>query len=96
MGISRQAFEDIATLAAKSLKGVNVNQKPTGFFKLTKPARAIFRKDGRVELQIDVSLKKDSPVHEVCLAIQEKITSAISIMVETVPLSVAVHVVKFR
>ncbi len=96
MGISRQAFEDIATLAANSLKGVSVKERQTGFFKLTKPVRAVFRKDGRVEMQIDVSLKKGSSVQDICLSIQEKVASAISMMAETVPVSIAVHVVKFK
>lgn len=96
MGISRKAFEDIATLAASGLQGVSVNKRSNSFFNLTSPVRAIFRKDGRVEVQIEVSLKKDSPVHDICLKIQEAIASAISMMVETVPVSIAVHVMKFR
>lgn len=96
MGISRRAFEDIATLAADSLSGVSVSKRRSRLFSVTEPVRAVFRKDGRVEIQIEVSLKKGSQVQDICLKIQETIASAISMMAETVPLSIAVHVVKFQ
>lgn len=96
MGISRNAFEDIASIAADSLKGVTVVNKKGGIFKVTKPVKAVFRNDGKVEINIEVALNKGDPVHDICVRIQETIANAISMMAETVPVSISVHVTKIH
>lgn len=96
IGISRKAFEDIATLAANSLQGVSVEGRGGSFVKLLSPAKAVFHRDGKVEINISVSLKRGTDVHATCLRIQEAIAKAITMMTEAVPFSISVHVVKFR
>lgn len=96
IGISRKAFEDIATSAANSLHGVSVEGRSGAFIKLTSPVRAVFHRDGKVEINISVSLRRGTDVHATCLKIQEAIAGAISMMTEAVPFSISVHVVKFR
>jgi len=93
IAISHKAFEDIATNAAKSLEGVEVEG---GAISLLSPAKASFRKDGRVEISLSVTLPKGSDAHAKCLAIQKAVADDLLSMTDVIPLSVAVKVARFR
>lgn len=96
MGISRRSFETIATKAADGVKDARVSRQKSRLFHLAHPVNASFRKDGKVELQIDVSISGGAPVKDVCLHIQEAVASAISMMCETVPFGIEIKVVAVR
>ena len=69
MGISRRAIETIATLAVNQVEGAEIekvdNKKKWNFF-LNDPVRAFFRKDGRIELHLNVVIHKNINVQEIC------------------------------
>lgn len=96
MGISRRAFESIATTAANEVEHAKVAHRNSRLFQLSHPVKASFRKNGKVELNIDVSISKGAEVHAVSLAIQEAVASAISMMCETVPIAVEIKVVTVK
>jgi len=96
MGISRRAFETIATLATNEIKGATVNKKKSHLFSLEHPVSASFRKDGKVDLNIDVNIAKGADVKEVCLQIQEGVANSITMMCETVPFGVEIKVISVR
>jgi uncharacterized alkaline shock family protein YloU len=96
MGISRRCFETIATLAANEVKGASVKMRKSRFFTLEHPVRASFRKDGKVDLNLDVSLAKGSSVKDICLEIQEAVASEITMMCETVPFTIQIKVVSVK
>jgi len=96
MGISRHAFESIANVAANEVEGASVSKRKTRLFSLEYPVKASFRHDGKVELQLDVTIQKGQAVKDICLQIQEGVASAISMMCETVPFSVEVKVISVR
>jgi uncharacterized alkaline shock family protein YloU len=96
MGISRHAFESIATVAANEVEGASVSKRKTRLFDLEHPVKASFRKDGKVELQLDVTLQKNAAIKDICLQIQEGVASAITMMCETVPFSIEIKVVSVR
>lgn len=103
IGISRHVFEEIATLAANDVQDASVATRKDKngkakkglmeFFALAQPVRANFLKGGKVEINIDVNIKGKERVHEVCLNIQEKVSNAIAMMCETVPVDISIKVV---
>lgn len=96
MGISRRAFETIANVAANEVEGATVTSRKMRLFNIEHPVQASFRKDGKVELHIDVAIAKNASVKDVCLNIQEGVASAITMMCETVPFSIEVKVIAVK
>lgn len=96
MGISRRAFESIATVAANEVVGATVSKRKTRLFSLEHPVKSSFRKDGKVDLNIDVTIAKSANVKDVCLQIQEGVASAITMMCETVPFGIEVKVISVK
>ena len=94
MGISRRCFEEIATIATNSISDVNVKKKGTGFFSLANPVVTTFRKDGKVDITIDVAISKktNASMKDICLKIQETVASSIAMMCEAVPFKINVKV----
>ena len=93
MGISRRAFETIAEKATNEVKFANVANKSSHRFSLRGPVIVSFRKDGRVDIDIDVSIAEGAKVQEVCLEIQHNVANAIQMMCETVPFNIQVKVI---
>ena len=60
--------------------------------KIIEAAPAV-KKGGKVLISLQVSVKKAENVREVCLQIQEKVATAVSMMSEAVPFGVEVKVV---
>lgn len=102
MGISRNAFIKIATIACNNVTGASVSQRgkkrnPVNMiFDLASPVKAMFRRDGKVEIGLQVQISKQANVHETCLKIQQEVANAISMMCETVPFSVELKVVSLK
>lgn len=93
VGISRRAFETIATLACNEVASVKVSErKKTGFFSLARPVSVSFRRDGKIAIAVEVELTRQEGINETCLKIQEGIASAISMSCEAVPFSIEVKV----
>lgn len=92
IAISRRSFEGIATIAANSVEGAKVKRRAASF-SLAEPVRVSFKKGGKVLISLQVSVKKAENVREVCLQIQEKVATAVSMMSEAVPFGVEVKVV---
>jgi uncharacterized alkaline shock family protein YloU len=99
MGISRRAIETIATLAVNQVEGAEIekvdNKKKWNFF-LNDPVRAFFRKDGRIELHLNVVIHKNINVQEICERIQEEVANAITTTSEALPFSIQIKVVQIR
>ncbi|MCI2111276.1 MAG: Asp23/Gls24 family envelope stress response protein [Bacilli bacterium] len=89
--ISLSTFEAIATIAASSLEDVTVTKKRKDFW-LTKPVSASLKKDGRVQVSLEVNVKKGAKVDETCTKIQQEVASAIEMMCETVPVRIIIKV----
>jgi uncharacterized alkaline shock family protein YloU len=96
MGISHRVFETIATRAANEVSGAEVKKSAYRLFNLDKPVTASIRKDGGVDIKMDVIIKQGEKVQDVCLKIQEEVKSAITMMCETVPFSVQIKVVSVK
>lgn len=100
MGIARHAIETLTAIAACTVKDVQVT--PQGernrLFLLEHPVKAYFRKDGRIELHLDVTIKNNPllSVRDACLKIQEAVAKAVSSACETVPFSIDVKVVAVK
>lgn len=61
-------------------------------FKMTNPVKVFFRKDGRIDINLDVSVKKGESVGEICTNIQNSVADALFMMCEAVPFSVHIKV----
>lgn len=95
MGISHRAFETVAKSACNQVNGASVDlskKKKVSIIELSKPVRAIVRKNGRVDIRLEVLIKKGENVKEICDAIRENVSSSIQMMCETIPFNVEINV----
>ena len=101
MGISRKAFENIVTIASNNLQHVKINNYGEALTRLgsiisaVRPVKAFFKKDGRVDFMMDVVVgDKVTAIADLCASIQQEVANSISMMCETVPVSVEIRVSK--
>ena len=85
LGISRKVFARLAEAAVghTSLKGS---------IKVKEPAKVVFKKDGKVEIGVKVTIKKGSKLTEVCSELQKEIAHALEVYVESIPFEVDISV----
>ena len=93
MGISHVVFDQIASISAQRVKGVSIrkNSKVEKAFKLNHPIECQI-KNGVVNDNIDVIISHGHNVNEICLLIQEEVSSALSSLTELVPININVRV----
>ena len=101
MGISRKAFENIVTIASNNLQHVKINNYGETLTRLgniisaVRPVKAFFKKDGRVDFMLDVVVGDNvTAIADLCARIQEEVANSISMMCETVPVSIEIRVSK--
>lgn len=93
MGISHRAFITIVETATNHVAGASVNnRKKVAIFQMANPVKVYFRKDGKVDINLDVSVKKGESVNEVCSNIQDSIADSLLMMCETVPFNINIKV----
>lgn len=93
MGISHRAFTTIVETATNHVSGASVFKgRKASVFKMTNPVKVFFRKDGRIDINLDVSVKKGESVGEICTNIQNSVADALFMMCEAVPFSVHIKV----
>lgn len=94
MAISHHVFETIAMDAVKKVKGAKVykgNPRSRGF-NIYRPVTCEMKKNGKIELHVNVSLKKGVDVKATCEKIKDEITSDLLLAVETVSVNVLINV----
>lgn len=104
MGISRKAFETIATIASNNLQSVKVKgyskedkiaRLNTIFSFPARPCQASFKKNGRVDLRVDVEVGTGvRDITNICTKLQEEVATNVNMMCETVPVQVEIHLTK--
>ena len=101
MGINRKAFENIVTIASNNLQNVKINNYGEALTRLgniisaVRPVKAFFKKDGRVDFMLDVVVGDNvTAIADLCTSIQEEVSNSVSMMCETVPVSVEIRVSK--
>ena len=96
MGISHRVFEHVATIACNQVNGVvslgNNKKKKNSAIELFRPVHATIKKNGKVEIRLDVILQKGVDVKKVCQSIEDNVTNSLQMMCETVPFSVEINV----
>ena len=60
--------------------------------KVKQPVKVVFKKDGRVELGVHITVKKGVKLTEACLELQKEIAHALEVYVESVPFEIEVSV----
>ena len=63
-----------------------------GSAKVKQLVKVVFKKDGRVEVGVHVTIKKGSKLTDVCLELQKEIAHALEVYVEAVPFEIEVSV----
>ena len=83
LAISRNVFARLAESAVghTSLKN-SVKQ----------PVKVVFKKDGRVEVGVHVTIKRGVKLTDACLELQKEIAHALEVYVEAVPFEIEVSV----
>ncbi len=67
-------------------------KKKMSIIELSKPVKATIRKNGRVDIRLEVVLKKGENVKSICDAIRENVSNSIQMMCETIPFNVEINV----
>lgn len=94
IGISRNVFATIVRRTVNNIPGAKVRTRSVRWiFDWNNALNVIIHSNGSVEVAMDVSVKHEVDVQAICLKIQQEVTSAISLMCETVPLKVSIRVV---
>ena len=85
LGISRKVFARLAEAAVghTSLKGS---------VKVKQPVKVVFKKVGRVELGVRVTIKKGAKLTHVCEELQKEIAHALEVYVESIPFEIQISV----
>lgn len=91
MGISYVVFYQIAETATNVVTGASVSKAKGSLFNLHRPISCQIR-NGLVNVDIAVSISKQTNINEVCLKIQEEVASALSSMTELVPFNINIKV----
>ncbi len=98
MGISRRVFETIAQKATNTVEGayVSKNSRNASIFSVKHAISCVFRKNGKVDIKVPVSIKKGYDVTEISTKIQQEIANAMMSMCEVVPFNITVTVVSIE
>ncbi len=98
IGISRLCLEKIVKRTVDSVPGakLDVKSRKKWLFDWDEKMSIVIHKNEQVEVFLKVVIKSDTNVQNVCLKIQQEVTSAIALMCETVPLKVSIKVVGIR
>lgn len=93
MAISHHVFETIATEAVKRIKGASIYKgKANSRVNIYRPVACEMKKNGKIELSVDVSIKKGADVKATCEKIKEEITNDLLLAVETINVNVLINV----
>lgn len=93
IAISRTIFEQLASEAVERVNGASIVGKKRRII-LSKPVQATFQKDGKVKISVSVSLKKEMDIKDICLKIQEEVTTLLMAYTESVPFDVQINIVE--
>lgn len=100
LAISRQIFEKIATDATNNVSGAKVksknNSKKGVRFDLYKPIKIAFKKNGQVDINIDITLLKGANANDVSLKIQEEVSNSLLAYTESVPFCININVAEVK
>lgn len=92
IGISREVFKQIAFLVTNKVKGASVSGKKSRLFDLYNPIQVFIRKDGHVDIKIDVAIKSKENLNSICEQIQTNVAQALEQYVEHVKTNIIVRV----
>jgi len=85
LGISHKVFARLAEAAVDHTSLKNT-------VKVKQPVKVVFKKDGRVEVAVNVTAKKGIKITEACVELQKEITHALEVYTESIPFEVAISV----
>ena len=85
LAISRKVFARLAEAAVghTSLKGQ---------VKVKQPVKVVFKKDGRVEIGVKITIKKSANLTQACTELQKEIAHALEVYVESIPFEIDISV----
>ena len=92
IAISRRIFESIASDATNRVKGASVSRSRKNSFYLSRPVQVSFRRNGQVEVSIQINLSSSENVADVCKRIQEEVSSSLMAYCESVPFDIEIKV----
>lgn len=88
MAIARRAIEEIVLLTINKIKGISL-------FKTKKddsPVVCNITKDNNVKIKVNVSIKKNTSVKDVCLKAQDEIKNSFLLALELIPSEIVINV----
>ncbi len=92
MAISHHVFESIATSAVNKIKGAKIYKGNPHAHSIFHPVTCQIKKNGLIELTVNISLKKGIDLKSTCEKIKEEITNDLLLAVETVSVNVIINV----
>lgn len=95
LAISRTVFEQLASEAVARISGASIAGKKHRI-SLTKPVQATFQKNGKVKIGVSINIKKGTNIKDICLKIQEEITTLLMAYTESIPFDVQINVAEIK
>jgi len=93
MAISRHVFEELALATVMKIDGVTPYTGDGSKSKtIYKPVTADLQKNGKVSLNIDISISKKVDIKSTCIRIQEEVRNSLLAALETVPVNININV----
>lgn len=97
LAIHRSVFETIAIKATNYIKGASVSEKQAkGNAKSYNPISVTIDKGGKVNIVVEVALKRGTNVNKICMEIQERIAQNLMLLCEIVPFNIITKVVSIN
>lgn len=94
LAMSRKIFAKIADKAVGKVFGAEVALAKKA--KVTSPTEVTFKNDGKVMIEVSITLKKDANPEDVCLKIQEEIARELEAYTESVPFEIEISIVDVK
>jgi len=93
MAISRHVFEELALTTVMKIEGVTPYTGDNAKSKtIYRPVIATLQKNGRVSLNIDISISRKVDIKATCIKIQEEVRNVLLAALETIPVNININV----
>lgn len=92
--ISRKVIEEITDEAV--LRVLNSSTKDSKKVKIASPTKISVLKDGKVNVNIIVTLKKGTNPEQICLKIQEEVANDLATYTESLPFEIEISIADIK
>lgn len=94
LAISRKVLVTITDEAVNRVMGASIADAKN--IKVASPTQISFKKDGKVQIEISISLKRGTNPEQMCLKIQEEVAHDLAIYTESLPFEILISIADIK